>query len=157
MGKYKKEYIWCLIEFPDGKKEWYCISRVLREALLAEKKVNQFWKNTMIGNYITVSTTKYINGKARLKVGKITKIRVLGHGSRNYRWTRNQFVTPDHLMNYRDAYNYLKHNYTWYNRLSIATSLYYWHNELLKTRNRKMIKKLRRASYKLRQIAKNKD
>lgn len=152
MGKYKKEFIWCLIEFPNHKKEWYCISRVLREALFAERKVNRYWKNTMIGNYITVSTTKYINGYTRLTVGKVTKIRILHHGSKDYHWTRNQFVTADHLMNFKDAFNYLKHNYTWYNRLAIAVSLYYWHNCLLIKQNRQLRKKLRNFSYRLTRI-----
>ncbi|TSO25336.1 hypothetical protein [Lactobacillus sp. LL6] len=150
MGKYKREFIWFLIEFPDNHKEWYCVSHVLREALFAERSVNQYWKNTMIGNYITVSISKYVNGRARLRVGKVTKIRILHHGSKDYHWTRNQFVTPDHLKNFSDAFNYLKHNYTWYNKLAIATSLYYWHNELLRSRNRQLKKKIRHFRYLLR-------
>ena len=46
----RQEYIWCLIALPDGNKEWYCLSKVLRRALFIEKKNNQFWKQTMIGN-----------------------------------------------------------------------------------------------------------
>ena len=30
------QYLWCLVELPNGKCEWYCISKVLRKALLWE-------------------------------------------------------------------------------------------------------------------------
>ena len=69
----RHEYIWCLIELSNGNKEWYCLSKVLRRALFIEKKHNQFWKKTMIGNYITVARSKYIRGRARLTVGRIEK------------------------------------------------------------------------------------
>ena len=72
----RQEYIWCLIELSNGNKEWYCLSKVLRRALFIEKKHNQFWKKTMIGNYITVARSKYIRGRARLTVGRIEKIRI---------------------------------------------------------------------------------
>ena len=72
----RQEYIWCLIELSNGNKEWYCLSKVLRRALFIEKKHNQFWKQTMIGNYITVARSKYIKGRARLTVGRIEKIRI---------------------------------------------------------------------------------
>ncbi|WP_240710610.1 hypothetical protein [Lactobacillus crispatus] len=33
----RHQYLWCLVELPNGKCEWYCISKVLRKALLWEK------------------------------------------------------------------------------------------------------------------------
>ena len=116
----RHEYIWCLIELSNGNKEWYCLSKVLRRALFIEKKHNQFWKKTMIGNYITVARSKYIRGRARLTVGRIEKIRIRKNGAADWHWSRNQFVTAEHLV-----------KYCWYNRLAIKVALIYWHNKLL--------------------------
>ena len=127
----RHEYIWCLIELSNGNKEWYCLSKVLRRALFIEKKHNQFWKKTMIGNYITVARSKYIRGRARLTVGRIEKIRIRKNGAADWHWSRNQFVTAEHLLDLKDSFNYLKHDYCWYNRLAIKVALIYWHNKLL--------------------------
>ncbi|WP_369823586.1 hypothetical protein [Lactobacillus sp. HT06-2] len=142
----QKTYIWCKLEFTDGTQSWYCISRVLRKAILIEKKQNRFWKNELINNYITVATTEYKNNRARLTVGKILEVSVSHHGTPGSNWTRNQFVTPEHLLNFKSAYNYLKHDYTWYNRLAIWVALRYWHNEL----KQKQIKHWQRSLGKVR-------
>lgn len=143
----QRTYIWLKIRFKDDEEKWYCVSRVLRESLLMEKTTNRFWKNKMIGNYITVSTTEYYHNRTRLTVGKIIKINLSHHGTGGSNWTRNQFVTPEHLLNFRDAYNYLKHDYSWYNRLAIWCALFYWHNELLQQRIKKNKKKLRKKRW----------
>lgn len=143
----KRQYIWALIEFTNGDKKWYCISRVLRESLLIEKENNRFWKNEMIGNYLTVATTHYIHDRAHLTVGKVTKLSVSHHGTSSYNWTRNQFVTPDHLLNFKDSYNYLRHDYAWYNRFAIWVALKYWHNELMRKQIKKMKKSLGRKRW----------
>lgn len=144
-----KRFIWALIEFTNGDKKWYCISRILRESLLIEKENNKFWKKQMIGNYITLSTSEYNNGRASLTVGKIIKLNILSHGTKGWNWTRNQFVTPEHLLNFKDAYNYLKHDYHWYNRFSIWVALKYWHNELLQTKIRKSKRKIRQKIWQI--------
>lgn len=109
----------------------------------------------MIGNYITVSTRKYVQDQTQLTVGKITKIKILYHGSQKYHWTRNQFVTPEHLMNFSDCYNYLKHDYAWYNRFSIWLALKYWHNELLRKELVTKQKKIRSIRWNIRHFARN--
>lgn len=145
----KRTFVGLLIEFTNGEKEWYCASRVLRHALLCEKKVNQFWKNTMIGNYLTVSTSEYRHDLTKLTVGKVVKIRLSHRGSSGYTWTRNQFVTPEHLRNFRDAYNYLKHDYKWYNRLAIYRALLIWHNQLVQKDLKSVKKQLGRKRHQL--------
>lgn len=149
----KKEntYIWALIEFTNGYKKWYCISRVLRNSLLIERENNRFWKNKMIGNFITVSKSKYHNKRANLTVGKITKLNISSHRTSGWNWTRNQFITPEHLLDFRDAYNYLKHDYSWYNRFSIWMALRIWHNEILANKNRKLRKTLNQKRHQIRQ------
>lgn len=124
---HRREYIWCLVELMDGRQEWYCISRVLREALFFEKKINPYWKNTLIGCYLNVARSKYHHGEARLTVGKVRKIRIYHRRPKDWHWTRNQFVTADHLEDFKDAYHYLKHNYAWYNAFAIWQALLYWH------------------------------
>ena len=138
----KRQYIWFLIELTNGEQRWFCVSRVLREAILQEKKVNQFWKNTMIGNYITVSTSKYVKGQTHLTVGKIKKISISTHKSYKENWTRNQFVTPDHLLKFKSAFNYLKHDYRWYNRFAIWVAMKYWYFELLQVKIKRLKKKI---------------
>ncbi len=147
-----KTYIWALIEFTNGNKEWYCISRVLRQSILIEREHNRYWKKKMIGNYITVSTTEYVMNRTHLTVGKITKMSVSHHGTHKWNWTRNQFVTPEHLLDFRDAYNYLKHDYIWYNRFSIWIALNYWHNELLQKRIKQMKKKISRSRWQINEL-----
>ncbi len=85
----------------------------------------------MIGNYITVARSKYIKGRARLTVGRIEKIRIRKSSAADWHWSRNQFITTEHLLNLKDSYNYLRHDYCWYNRLAIKMALIYWHNKLL--------------------------
>lgn len=149
-----RQYVWCLIEFTNGEQQWYCVSTVLREAILQEREVNPYWKNTMIGNYLTVSTRRYINGRAPLTVGKIKRISVSNHRTRGTNWTRNQFVTPEHLMNFRSAYNYLRHDYSWYNHFAIWMALKYWHNELKQVQIRKTKRRIKQLRWKTRLIAK---
>lgn len=151
--KQKNQYIWFLIEFTNGNKEWYCVSRVLRSAIFREKKTNQFWKNTMIGNYITVATADYYKGRTRLTVGKIIKINISSKATKRHNWTRNQFVTPDHLLNFKDSYNYLRHDYTWYNRFAIWVALKYWHNELVMRQVRSRKKKIRQIKWQANSIS----
>lgn len=150
----KRQYIWALIEMTSGEKQWYCISRVLRESLLIEKVNNRFWKNTMIGNYITVSTKEYVHNHTQLTVGKITKLSLSGRGSHSWNWTRNQFVTPDHLLDLKNAYNYLRHDYQWYNRFSIWVALNYWHTQLMQKEIKKKKKKIGRIIWQNNQLKK---
>lgn len=88
----------------------------------------------MIGNYITVARSKYNKGHARLSVGRVEKIRIRRTGAADWHWSRNQFVTADHLFDLKDAYNYLKHDYRWYNRLAIKFALVYWRNKLIQSK-----------------------
>lgn len=138
----KKEYIWCQVQVMNGNKEWYCVSRVLREALMAERKNNPYWKSKLIGCYMNVARSQYRYGRARIEAVKVIKIRIFHHRANDWHWTRNQFVTADHLRNFGDAYHYLKHDYAWYNRFSIWHSLYYWHVELEKKNLKKARKRL---------------
>ena len=68
----KRQYLWCLIELPNGKREWYCVSKVLRKALLWEKNRlhNQYWRNTLIGSYLNVARTRYHRNRAIITVGR---------------------------------------------------------------------------------------
>lgn len=138
----RRQYIWCQVELIDGSKEWYCISRVLRDALKAQRKVDPYWKSKLIGCYLNVARSQYHFGKARIEVVKVIKIRSYPRRPKDWHWTRNQFVTPAHLLNFKDAYRYLKHDYTWYNRFSIWHSLKYWHVELEQKQIRKTKKKI---------------
>lgn len=143
----KKAYIWCLVELPNGNKEWYSLSKKIRYALLIERKHNYFWKQSLIGNYITVARSKYIYNRTRLSVGRVEKIIIKNRGATDWHWSRNQFVTTEHLLNLKDSYNYLKHDYSWYNRLAIKMALIYWHNKLLQNKiesKRNFIKQKRR-------------
>lgn len=125
-------YIWALIELTNGEKEWYCLSKVLRNALLWERDVqhNPYWKNTLIGNYLTVARSNYVNNQARLTVGKVKKIRIYHRRPQDFHWTRNQFINAEALKNRKYAFNYLKHDYSWYNRFAIWVALQYWNNQL---------------------------
>ena len=107
------QYIWVLVELPNGKREWYCVSKVLKKALLWEKNVchNHFWRNTLNGKYLTIARSKYVHNYALLTVGRVVKVRIKNKRVSDWHWTRNQFITPKHLDDLSDAYNYLKHDY----------------------------------------------
>src|SRR5699024_11464451 len=90
--------------------------------------------------------SKYCRGRERLTVGWSKKIRIRKNGAAVWHWSRNQFVTAEHLLDLKDSFNYLKHDYCWYNRLAIKLALIYWHNRLLQVKlnsNRYAIKKKR--------------
>lgn len=144
--KHNAYFIWILVQLPNNDKQWYCVSKVLRHALYWERDKNQnkYWKNSLIGNYINVATSNYVHNQARLTVGKVLKIRIYSKRPQDWHWTRNQFISEDSLLHFRSAYNYMKHNYSWYNRISIWFALQHWHIELLqkkinnlKTKSRK--------------------
>ena len=82
-------------------------------------------------------------------MGRIEKIKILSYRSHDWHWTRNQFVTPNHLMDFDSAYNYLKHDYSWYNKFAIWVALRYWHNLLLQNKIKLIRKKLHRKMWKL--------
>lgn len=124
----RRQYLWCLVELPNGKREWYCISKVLRKALLWEKNYlhNQYWRNTLIGSYLNVARTRYRHDRAIITVGRVVRVKILHYSTRDWHWTRNQFIAADQLENFSTAYNYMKHNYAWYNKLLIHCALRRW-------------------------------
>ncbi len=124
----RHQYLWCLVELPNGKREWYCISKVLRKALLWEKNYlhNRYWRNTLIGSYLNVARTRYHHDRAIITVGRVIRVKILYYPTRDLHWTRNQFIAASQLENFTTAYNYMKHNYAWYNKLSIHHALRHW-------------------------------
>ncbi|MBA2915976.1 hypothetical protein HCN73_06460 [Lactobacillus crispatus] len=124
----RHQYLWCLVELPNGKREWYCISKVLRKALLWEKNYlhNRYWRNTLIGSYLNVARTRYHHDRAIITVGRVIRVKILYYPTRDWHWTRNQFIAASQLENFTTAYNYMKHNYAWYNKLSIHHALRHW-------------------------------
>lgn len=141
------QYIWVLVELPNGKREWYCVSKVLKKALLWEKNVchNPFWRNTLNGKYLTVARSKYVHNHALLTVGRVVKVRIKNKRVTDWHWTRNQFITTKHLDNFVDAYNYLKHDYDWFNRLRIKLALRKW-QKISQARRKKLLKEKRQHS-----------
>lgn len=124
----RHQYLWCLVELPNGKREWYCISKVLRKALLWEKNHlhNRYWRNTLIGSYLNVARTRYHHNRAIIIVGRVIRVKILYYSTRDWHWTRNQFIAASQLENFTTAYNYMKHNYAWYNKLLIHHALRHW-------------------------------
>ena len=124
----RHQYLWCLVELPNGNREWYCISKVLRKALLWEKNYlhNRYWCNTLIGSYLNVARTRYHHDRAIITVGRVIRVKILYYPTRDWHWTRNQFIAASQLDNFTTAYNYMKHNYAWYNKLLIHHALRHW-------------------------------
>ena len=124
----RHQYLWCLVELSNGKREWYCISKVLRKALLWEKNYsrNQYWRNTLIGSYLNVARTRYHHDRAIITVGRVIRVKILYYPTQDWHWTRNQFIAASQLENFTTAYNYMKHNYAWYNKLLIHHALRHW-------------------------------
>ena len=124
----RHQYLWCLVELPNGKCEWYCISKVLRRALLWEKNClhNRYWRNTLIGSYLNVARTRYHHDRAIITVGRVIRVKILYYPTQDRHWTRNQFIAASQLENFTTAYNYMKHNYAWYNKLLIHHALRHW-------------------------------
>ena len=124
----RHQYLWCLVELPNGKREWYCISKVLRKALLLQKSYlhNRYWRNTLIGSYLNVARTRYHHDRAIITVGRVIRVKILYYPTQDWHWTRNQFIAASQLENFTTAYNYMKHNYAWYNKLLIHHALRHW-------------------------------
>lgn len=124
----RHQYLWCLVELPNGKREWYCISKVLRKALLWEKNYlhNRYWRNTLIGSYLNVARTRYHHDRVIITVGRVIRVKILYYPTQDWHWTRNQFIAAGQLDNFATAYNYMKHNYAWYNKLLIHHALRHW-------------------------------
>lgn len=140
----RNQYIWVLVELPNGKREWYCVSKVLKKALLWEKNVchNKFWRNTLNGKYLTVARSRYIHNYALLTVARVVKVRIKDKRVKDWHWTRNQFITAQHLENLDDAYNYLKHDYDWFNRIRIKRALKKWQKISHERQQKKLTQKI---------------
>ena len=139
-------FIWILVELPNGQRQWYCISKILRHALYWErdKNKNKFWKNSLIGSYINVATSVYVHNQARLTVAKVLKIRIYPKRPQDWHWTRKQFISEDSLKHFNTAYNFMKHNYSWYNKIAIWFALRHWKNELTQKKISNAKKKVRK-------------
>ena len=124
----RHQYLWCLVELPNGKRKWYCISKVLRRALLWKKNYlhNRYWRNTLIGSYLNVARTRYHHDRAIITVGRVIRVKILYYPTQDWHWTGNQFIAASQLENFTTAYNYMKHNYAWYNKLLIHHALRHW-------------------------------
>ncbi|WP_212780952.1 DUF7679 family protein [Lactobacillus corticis] len=120
----RKSYLVALIELPNGRQMWVNLSKKLRKAIYWERnqQANPDWQHVLDGNYLTIALTKYHQNQAKLTVGRV--IRISWHQRPCPTFSRNQFITPDHLrQNWLDAYRYLRHDYRLPNRLRICWAL----------------------------------
>ena len=87
---------------------------------------NRYWRNTLIGSYLNVARTRYHHDRAIITVGRVIRVKILYYPTQDWHQTRNQFIAASQLENFTTAYNYMKHNYAWYNKLLIHHALRHW-------------------------------
>lgn len=87
---------------------------------------NRYWRNTLIGSYLNVARTRYHHDRAIITVGRVIRVKILYYPTQDWHWTGNQFIAASQLENFTTAYNYMKHNYAWYNKLLIHHALRHW-------------------------------
>ena len=125
------------------QKKWFILGKKITHALFYEKNVlhNKHWKETLLGNYINVSDSVYIHGQALISLGKVVDIRFrkLYFDQKHLPWTRNQFTTPDQVINHPDlALNYLKHDFMSVDYIRIRRHIRYWRKQLVKNQKKEL-------------------
>lgn len=138
--KNKRYYMFAKVLLPNGKIKEVLISSVLRHALIYEKKTlhNKYWFKTLTGKYLTISVLHYYLGHTLLTVGKVLFVgfKPLNELQKHkMTYSRNQFVTSKALKD-GTAFHYLKHNYSWYNKVRIWLAVSMW-TKTINTKNKK--------------------
>lgn len=123
------------------QKKWFILGKKITHALFYEKNVlhNKHWKETLLGNYINVSDSAYVHGQALISLGKVVDIRFrkLYFDQKHLPWTRNQFTTPDQIINHPDlALNYLKHDFMPVDYIRIKHQIKYWRKQLIRNQKK---------------------
>lgn len=125
------------------QKKWFILGKKITHALFYEKNVlhNKHWKETLLGNYINVSDSAYVHGQALISLGKVVDIRFrkLYFDQKHLPWTRNQFTTPDQIINHPDlALNYLKHDFMPVDYIRIKHQIKYWRKQLIRNQKKRI-------------------
>ena len=107
-----------------GKVKKYMLSKKLTYALTLEKRLGNInYIKPLQNAYIVVPITGYNkNRNALLSVGKITGIKKIYRRTGDL-FSRSQFVPKDEILNLDHAYNFMRHDYPWYSRMSIYFGL----------------------------------
>ena len=135
-----------------GKVKKYMLSKKLTYALTLEKRLGNIdYIKPLQNAYIVVPITGYNkNRNALLSVGKITGIKKIYRRTGDL-FSRSQFVPKDDILDLDHAYNFMRHDYPWYSRMSIYFGLLYFRDQEIKRQKNIILKKrmryLRRHNY----------
>lgn len=135
-----------------GKVKKYMLSKKLTYALTLEKRLGNInYIKPLQNAYIVVPITGYNkNRNALLFVGKITGIKKIYRRTGDL-FSRSQFVPKDDILDLDHAYNFMRHDYQWYSRMSIYFGLLYFRDQEIKRQKNIILKKriryLRRHNY----------
>lgn len=135
-----------------GKVKKYMLSKKLAYALILEKRLDNInYIRPLQNAYIVVPITGYNkNRNALLSVGKIISIKKIYRRTGDL-FSRSQFVPKDEILDLEHAYNFMRHDYPWYSRMSIYFGLLYFRDQEIKRQRNIIFKKrmryLRRHNY----------
>lgn len=135
-----------------GKVKKYMLAKKLAYALVVDQKLgNVNYIRPLQNAYIVVPITGYNkNRNALLSVGKIIGIKKVYRRTGDL-FSRSQFVPKDKILNLEHAYNFMRHDYPWYSRMSIYFGLLYFRDQEVKRQKniilKKQIRYLRRHNY----------
>ena len=135
-----------------GKVKKYMLSKKLIYALTLEKRLGNInYIRPLQNAYIVVPITGYNkNRNALLSVGKITGIKKIYRRTGDL-FSRSQFVPKEEILDLDHAYNFMRHDYPWYSRMSIYFGLLYFRDQEIKRQKNIILKKriryLRRHNY----------
>lgn len=134
------------------KVKKYMLSKKLTYALALEKRLGNInYIKPLQNAYIVVPITGYNkNRNALLSVGKITGIKKIYRRTGDL-FSRSQFVLKDEILDLDHTYNFMRHDYPWYSRISIYFGLLYFRDQEIKQQKNIILKKriryLRRHNY----------
>lgn len=136
----------------NGKIKKYMLSKKIAHALIVDKNLGNInYIKPLQNAYIIVPITGYNKHRnALLSVGKIIGIKKICRRTGDL-FSRSQFVPKDEILNLEHAYNFMRHDYPWYSRMSIYLGLLYFRDCELKRQKNIILKKrmryLRRHDY----------
>lgn len=135
-----------------GKVKKYMLAKKLAYALVVDQNLgNVNYIKPLQSAYIVVPITDYNkNRNALLSVAKIISIKKIYRRTGDL-FSRSQFIPKDQILDLEHAYNFMRHDYPWYSRMSIYFGLLYFRDCELKRQKNIILKKrmryLRRHNY----------
>lgn len=123
----KRTYYAVKVKRIDGKTLHLRLPKDLQGAMAAYHKESDDWKSVLKGALINIETAPHrTSAQPPITVALVKTVFII---DKNFMSTRSQFVSKDNWEetdSIRQLYSYLRHDYSFLNRLEIINDIKFW-------------------------------